>query len=319
MHGMGYGPVIPDVARAKIELTGEGKFRLYSGVVDMGQGNAGTYLQMAGAWLNQDASGLELVLPDTGRTLPSGSASASRTTYTFGNALLGAAQALKKNIVFQAASMLRLERPDELHLVPGQVLHEPTGKTISLSDLAGTLDEGKRISIFEFTAPTCPERPTSDPNLQLHGIPHLIFSYGAHLAYVEVDELTGQAEVKKYLSVTDCGRVINPQVYEQQMQGAIAQGLGLAIFEDFKVEQGRVRTPDLATYIIPTALDLPDMETLAVEIPEPSGPFGMKGAGEIGIDGPLPAVANSVAEAIGKRIFQSPLTAERILSAMKNK
>jgi CO/xanthine dehydrogenase Mo-binding subunit len=94
--------------------------------------------------------------------------------------------------------------------------------------------------------------------------------------------------------------------------------LGLAVFEDFKVEQGRVQTPDLATYIIPTALDLPDMETLAVEIPEPSGPFGMKGAGEICIDGPLPAVANAVAEAIGKRIFQSPLTAERILLAMGN-
>ena len=122
MHGMGYGPIIPDVARAKIELTGEGKFRLYSGVVDMGQGNASTYLQMAGALLNQEASGLELVLPDTGRTLPSGSASASRTTYTFGNALLGAAEALKKNILLQAASMLRLERPDELTLIPGQVI-----------------------------------------------------------------------------------------------------------------------------------------------------------------------------------------------------
>lgn len=318
MHGMGYGPIIPDVARAKIELTLEGKFRIYSGVVDMGQGNASTYLQMAGALLNQEASGLELVLPDTGRALPSGSASASRTTYTFGNALLGAAQALKESLLKQASGLLKIERPDDLHLVPGRVLYGPTGKTISLSDLAGTLEEGKRISIFEFTAPTCLERPTSDPNLQLHGIPHLIFSYGAHLAYVEVDELTGRVDVKNYLSVTDCGRVINPQVYEQQMQGAIAQGLGFAIFEDFKVEQGRVRTPDLATYIIPTALDLPDMETLTVEIPEPSGPFGMKGAGEIGIDGPLPAVANALAEAIGKRVCQSPLTAERILSAMGN-
>ncbi len=76
-----------------------------------------------------------------------------------------------------------------------------------------------------------------------------------------------------------------------------------------------MRTPDLATHIIPTALDLSDMETLAVEIPEPSGPFGMKGAGEIGIGGPLPAVA----EAIGKRIFSAPLTAEKSLSAMGNK
>ena len=170
---------------------------------------------------------------------------------------------------------------------------------------------------FEFTAPTCPERPPLTRTCRSSNTPS-IFPYGAHLAYVEVDELTGQVEVKKYLSVTDCGRVINPQVYEQQMQGAVAQGLGLAIFEDFRVEQGRVRTPDLATYIIPTALDLPDMETLAVEIPEPSGPFGLKGAGEIGIDGPLPAVANAVAEPIGKRIFQAPLTTERILSAMGN-
>jgi CO/xanthine dehydrogenase Mo-binding subunit len=316
MHGMGYGPIIPDWGRAKIELTREGKFRLYCGVVDMGQGNASTYLQMAGALLNQEAPCIELVLPDTGRTLPSGSASASRTTYTFGNALIGAAKALKEQLRQQAALRLKIEKPDELHLVPGEVRHDPSGKRLSLSDLARGLDDSQRAGVCEFQAPTCGEEPTKDPNLRLHGIPHLIFSYGAHLTYVEVDELTGRVEVKKYLSVTDCGRVINPQSYEQQMQGGIAQGLGYALFEDFKVEQGRVRTPDLATYIIPTAVDLPDMETLAVEIPEPSGPFGLKGAGEIAIDAPLPAVANALAQAIGKRIFRSPLTAERILQAL---
>ncbi len=316
MHGMGYGPVIPDWGRAKIELTPEGKLRLYCGVVDMGQGNASTYLQMAGALLNQEAPCIELVLPDTGRTLPSGSASASRTTYTFGNALVGAAEALKNQILRQAALRLKIEKPEELLLVPGEVRHGPSGKSLSLSDLARGLDDSQRVGVFEYQAPTCGEEPTRDPNLRLHGIPHLIFSYGAHLAYVEVDELTGQAEVRKYLSVTDCGRVINPQAYEQQMQGGIAQGLGFALYEDFKVEEGRAQTKGLATYIIPTAVDLPDMETLAVEIPEPSGPFGLKGAGEIAIDAPLPAVANAVARAIGRRITRSPLTAERILQAL---
>lgn len=317
MHGLGYGPVIPDVARAKIELTIEGKFRIYSGVVDMGQGNANTYLQMAGALLNQEAVDLDLVLPDTERSLPSGSASASRTTYTFGNALIAAGQALKEAILKQAASMLGIVGQEELCLLPGRVAHGPTGREIALSNLAQSLDDSARRTTSEFQAPTCQETPTQDQNLRLHGIPHLIFSYGAHLVAVEVDELTGQVEVANYLSVTDCGRVINPQAYEQQMQGGIAQGLGYALYEDFKIEQGRVQTPDLATYIIPTAQDVPDMETLAVEIPEPSGPFGLKGAGEIAMDGPLPALGNAVADAIGKRIFRSPLTAERVLRAMK--
>jgi len=316
MHGMGYGPIIPDWGRAKIELTPEGKFRLYSGVVDMGQGNAGTYLQMAGALLNQEADAFELVLPDTDRTLPSGSASASRTTYTFGNALISAAQILKEQLLQQAALMLKIKGPEDLHLIPGKILYQPTGKTIFLSDLAKILDDSKRQAVYEYQAPTCREEPTQDPNLRLHGLPHLVFSYGANLVYVEVDELTGQVEVKKYLSVTDCGRVINPQVYEQQMQGGIAQGLGFALYEAFKVEQGRVLTPDLSTYIIPTAQDLPDMETLSVEIPEPSGPFGLKGAGEISIDGVLPAVANAVSQALGKRVFHSPITSEKVLAIL---
>lgn len=317
MHALGYGPVIPDVARAKVELTSEGRFRIYSGVVDMGQGNASTYLQMAGALLNQEAAGLEVVLPDTERTLPSGSASASRTTYSFGNALIGAVLALKETILKQAAAMLGVIRQEELDLLPGLVTHEPTGREIALSSLARNLDDSERMTTSEFQAPTCQQIPTQDRDLRLHGIPHLIFSYGAHLVAVEVDELTGQVEVTSYLSVTDCGRVINPRIYEQQMQGGIAQGLGYALYEDFKIEQGRVQTPDLATYIIPTAQDLPEIETLAMEIPEPSGPFGLKGAGEIAIDGPLPALANAVADAIGKRIFRSPLTAERVLLAMK--
>jgi CO/xanthine dehydrogenase Mo-binding subunit len=313
MHGMGYGPVIPDVARARIELTGQGRFRIYSGVVDMGQGNASTYLQVAGALLNQEASALELVLPDTKQCLPSGSASASRTTYTFGQALILAVQDLKTNLLSGAASKLKLEKPEGLELFPGLIRHRSTGREIFLADLCRSLDPAKKEVIREFQAPTCPARPSQDQNLQLHGLPHLIFSYGAHLVYVEVDELTGRVEVKKYLSVTDCGPVINPQIYEQQMQGGIAQGLGYALYEDFKVKEGRVETANLATYIIPTARDVPDMEIRAVEIPEPSGPFGLKGAGEIAIDGPLPAVANALADALGKRIFQSPITAERVM------
>jgi CO/xanthine dehydrogenase Mo-binding subunit len=319
MHGMGYGPIVPDYGNAKIELTEEGRFRIYSGVVDMGQGNATTYLQMVGSLLNQDPSHLELALPDTARTLPSGSASASRTTYTFGNAVIGAAQSLKHRILERAVGLFKAEEMEEVRLMPGSIRHTPTGKEILLSDLAKILDESERVATHTFQAPVAKQFPTEDQALRLHGIPHTIFSYGAHLARVEVDELTGEVDVKGYLAVSDCGRVINPQLLEQQIQGGIVQGLGYALCEDFIVQKGEVQTKSLTTYIIPTSLDLPELESIPVEIEEPSGPFGLKGAGEIAIDGPLPAVANAIADAIGIRTFCSPMTGERVLKALEKK
>ncbi len=317
--GMGYGPVVLDYANAKVELTEEGKFRVFSGVVDMGQGNASTYLQIVGHILNQDLSRLELVLPDTGRTLPSGSASASRTTYTFGNALIEAAQSLKDRILKRAMDLFMTDAKETTSLIPGGIRDLTKNKEISLLDLARSLDASEKVATGFFQAHVAEEFPTEDQTLRLHGIPHTIFSYGAHLACVEVDELTGEVEVKKYLAVSDCGKVINPQIFEQQIQGGIAQGLGYALCEDFIVRTGEVQTKNLTTYIIPTSLDVPDLDSIPVELEEPSGPFGLKGAGEIAIDGPLPAVANAIADACGIRIFRSPLTGERVLKALKEK
>lgn len=320
MHGMGYGPIVPDCGNAKIEITEQGTFRVFSGVVDMGQGNAATYLQIAGSILNQDGDHMELVQPDTARTLPSGSASASRTTYTFGNALIGAAGALKERLLRAAALVAdRGGDGEDFTLAPGALVHRRTGQALPLAQVARILPESERISVFTFQAPVAAARPTADQNLQLHGIPHHIFSYGAHLACVEIDELTGKVEVRHYLAVSDCGTIINPQIVEQQIQGGIAQGLGYALSEDFVVAQGRMATPDLSSYIIPTALDIPDLGTLAVELPEETGPCGLKGAGEIAMDGPLPALANAVADACGVRLFHYPLTAERVLQALAEK
>jgi CO/xanthine dehydrogenase Mo-binding subunit len=316
MHGMGYGSVVPDVANAKIELTRKGGFRIFSGIVDMGQGNGSTYLQIAGDLLNQDMTRFELVLPDTDRTLPSGSASASRTTYAFGNALIGACGMLKKRLMEKTADLLMAEGPTELALIPGRVRHLPTGKEIPLTRIAAALDLAERIAVFRFQAPVSHEEITKDPVLRLHGIPHLIFSYGAHLACVEVDELTGMVEVKRYMAVSDSGRILNPQTFEQQIHGAVAQGLGYALCEDFIVKKGVVKSQDLATYIIPGALDVPDIESIVVECPEHTGPFGLKGAGEIAMDAPLPAIANALCDATGIRVFSQPMTPERVLSVM---
>ena len=319
MQGMGYGPLIPDTANAKIELTQEGLFRVFCGVVDMGQGNASTYLQIAGEILNQGLSGMELVLPDTARTLPSGSSSASRTTFTYGNALITASKTMKKRLLERASDLLMAKGPEEMTLVPGRVRHIPSGKEMPLSALAGILSDAERTSVARYRTPSAKDSPTRDPNLSLHGIPHIIFSYAAHAAFVEVDTLTGLIEVKGYLAVTDCGRVLNPQIFEQQIQGGIAQGLGYALCEELKTDRGVIRTPDLGTYIIPTSIDLPDMESAAVELHEEMGPFGLKGAGEIAMNGPFAAVANAIADACGIRIFEGPMTPERVLGALEKK
>ena len=313
-HAMGYPPIVPDVANAKIELTEEGKIRVYAGVVDMGQGNASTYLQMAGEILGQDITGMELVLPDTERTLPSGSSSASRTTYTYGNALIKAANTLKMRIFEKILPLIQGSDVNEFILAPDRVIHPPTGKEVSLKEASRFFSESERVCIDTFTMPV-----VKGMNDVIYMGPHLIYSYGAHLVYVEIDRLTGEAEVKDYLAITDAGKVINPQVFEQQIQGAIAQGLGYALYEDYRVdEEGVHLTRDLATYIIPTSMDIPEMTSIPVETVEESGPFGMKGAGEIAMSGPLPAVANAIYDACGVRIPDPPFTPEKILMTMQD-
>jgi CO/xanthine dehydrogenase Mo-binding subunit len=196
-------------------------------------------------------------------------------------------------------------------------MHLPSGREIELSKMAQMLNDDERVAIHHFRAPTARDTLDIEDDLKLHGLPHTLFSYGAHVACVEVDELTGAVEVKHYLAVHDCGKVINPQIYDQQIQGGIAQGLGFALYEEFEVQDGRILTPDLFTYTIPTAADVPEIVSIPVEIHEPTGPFGLKGVGEIATSGPLPAIANGVADACDIRLFRSPLSAESIRMAIQ--
>jgi CO/xanthine dehydrogenase Mo-binding subunit len=281
----------------------------------MGQGNAATYLQMAGDILNQRVDDLSAVLPDTDQTLPACSSAASRTTYTYGNALIAAAGRLRERILDHAAVMLMAGGREDFDLVPGAARHLSTGRDISLDRLAAAMPHESRVSTHYWRAPTAKDKLDVELTAAL-GIPHTIFSYATHLARIEVDELTGRIDVLDYLAATDAGRVLNPQLYEQQVQGGIVQGLGYALCEDYMVDEGRGLTPNLATYILPTAVDAPDMVSEPVETLEATGPCGMKGVGEIPINGPLPAVANAVADACGVRTFRAPLTPERILEAL---
>ena len=315
-NAMGYGRGLPDSAIAKVELTPDGTIRLYCGVSDMGQGNATAFFQIAGQILRQQDTAIELIQPDTAKTLPSGSASAGRTTYTYGNALIRACEELHRRIVGRAALGLLVDTLDDLELLPGRVRHPATGREIPLALLAATMTEPERICISQFLMPVVKDVPDTGKAFVI-GFPHLLFSHATHLACVEVDELTGTIDIKAYLAATEAGRVLNPQSFEQQVQGAIAQGIGYALSEDVLLQEGRILNPDFATYIIPGALDIPEMISLAVEAYEPTGPYGMKGVGEVGMNGPLPAIAGALADACGIHMTRSPLTAQRVLAALQ--
>ncbi len=314
-NAMGYGRGLPDTAVAKIELTPAGRIIVYSGVSDMGQGNATAFAQIAAATLNQTADMIDLIQPDTERTLPSGSAAASRTTYTYGNALIRACADMRRRILGRAAMFLLVDRLEDLELLPGGVRHVATGRELPLAMLAATLTDPERFCVYQYLMPVVPDPPATGKAFKI-GFPHLLFSYGCHLACIEVDELTGEVAVKEYLAVTEAGRIINPQTSVQQVQGAVAQGIGYALCEELQVDGGIIRTENLGEYIIPTALDLPDIKTSFVEIYEETGPYGMKGIGEVAANGPLPAIANALVDAGGAPVNRSPLTRERVLASL---
>lgn len=314
-NAAGYGGKVRDSAIAKVELSPEGEIVVHNAVSDMGQGNSSAFVQMAGQILGQDASNVRLRQPDTLTAYPSGSSSAGRTTYTFGNALIRACQELKARLINRAGLLLFTDSDHELRLVPGRVIHPPSKREVPLAQLAGFMPHEDRVCISQFVAPVCREVPDSSRGFFI-GFPHLIFAYGAHLARIQVELDTGIIRVCDYLAVTDGGRVINPAMFHQQVQGGVAQGLGYALTEELVTREGRVVNDNLGSYLIPGAMDVPEIVSIPCPGEEESGPFGMKGIGEVAMNGPLPAVANALADACGVRLSQGPLTPVRVLAAL---
>jgi CO/xanthine dehydrogenase Mo-binding subunit len=142
------------------------------------------------------------------------------------------------------------------------------------------------------------------------------FTFGAHAVEVAVDTETGEITLLKSAACHDVGRAINPVAVEGQIQGGSAQGLGYALMEEVVVEEGVIQTPSLAEYLIPTSRDIPTTEAIILESGTGLGPFGAKGIGEPSLTPAAPAVANAVANAIGVRIYELPLTPERVLEAL---
>ncbi len=285
-------------SRMRVGLSPAGTLTLYSGALDIGQGSNTIMVQIAADALGLPAAQFSLVTGDTDLTADAGKTSASRQTFVSGKAAEKAGQDLRQQI-------LRLANagPEAVLSLEGATLSVRDGAEVRTIDLvtAGTLmGEGT------FDPPTTP----LDADGQ--GVPYATYGFAAQLAEVEVDIELGTVKVLRIVAAHDVGRAINPTLVEGQIQGGVAQGLGLALMEEYLPG----RTENLHDYLIPTVGDVPEIECILIEDREPLGPSGAKGIGEPALVPTAPAILGAVHHATGVRAHRVPLLPHRLREAI---
>ncbi|HIP99746.1 TPA: hypothetical protein EYH33_04340 [Candidatus Bipolaricaulota bacterium] len=300
MQGSGITGI--DMATATIMMNENGSFRLLVGATDIGTGSDTILAQIAAEVLGVPVERISIYSSDTDFTPFDTGAYASSTTYVSGMAVLRAAQEVRRKILEVAAGMLA-EPPQDLKLAEERVTSTKTGKSVTLSEVGHralyVADQQHIIASASFV-------PEESPP-----------PFAAFFCEVAVDTDTGLVRVERFVAAADCGVAIHPKLAAGQLEGAIVQGIGHALMEELLfTEKGRCLNANLFDYKIPSALDVPEIEVVLVDSEEPTGPLGAKSIAEVGINGPLPAIANAIYDAVGVRLFRAPFTPARVLSAL---
>jgi CO/xanthine dehydrogenase Mo-binding subunit len=301
-----------DGSGAHLNVYRDGSVRICVGGTEMGQGLLTVLSQIAADSLGVPVESIHVDRADTSVVPDSGPSVASRTTLMTGNAVIDAAGKLKEAMGEVAADMLGVGA-GEIEFRDGLVGTDDA--TVTFAELA----EQCWVKNVNTAADGWYAAPASTFDEDGQGDAYAVYSYATHVAEVEVDTETGDVTVERMTAVHDVGRVLNPVTLEGQIEGGVLQGVGMALFEEMKTEGGAVVTPDLSTYIIPTAMDTPDIVSEFVEHPYSRGPFGAKGIGETPAMPGAVAIANAVANATGLRLNELPLTPERITRALRER
>ncbi|MBT8416509.1 MAG: molybdopterin-dependent oxidoreductase, partial [Silicimonas sp.] len=274
------------------------------GAVDIGQGANTVIAQIFAEALGVPVDTITLVGADTDITPDGGKTSASRQTFVSGNAARLTGQALRRRIL----ERVNAEEDARLVFGEGQITVEGASShhRIALAALPDT--DG-----YVFEAVETYDPPTRPLDASGQGEPYAQYGYAAHVAEVEVDITLGTVRVVGYTAAHDVGRAINPLLIEGQVQGGIAQGLGMALMEEYLPG----RTENLHDYLIPTIGDIPPIETIIIEEPDEHGPYGAKGLGEHVLIPTTPAILNAIRHATGARITRTPATPSRVLAAIR--
>jgi CO/xanthine dehydrogenase Mo-binding subunit len=302
LHMQGSGIPLIDMGAATIKMNDDGSFHLLVGATDLGTGSDTILGQIAAEVLGVGLDRIVVYSSDTDFTPFDTGAYASSTTYVTGKAVERAAREVAEQIRRVAAAMLKADAAG-LALGDGRVT-APGGRSVTLAEVCTRAYYGADQFQIGATASCVPEE--SPP-------PFL-----ASFAEVEVDVETGHVRLLDYVAAVDCGTPINPRMAEGQVEGALANGIGYALTEEYLFTAGgKVRNADLSRYKIPGTLDLPPLRVILVDSYEPTGPMGAKSIAEIGINGPIPSIANAIYHAVGLRLTRTPFTPERVWRALR--
>jgi CO/xanthine dehydrogenase Mo-binding subunit len=309
-----YGRIVwlHDWASAWVGFEMDGSVVVRTGAPDVGAGQASSLCQIAAEILGVPVERVCVHISDSALTPLAGTTTATRQLMMSGNAVLRAATELRDQILRVAGQLL--ETPAALLQVGDGQIKAPDGRAVSLVQV---LRECARAGVPRSAFATY-HAPAGDPiNLERGGgrvFPD--FTYGAHAVEVEVDTETGAVRVRRYVACHDVGQAINPQSVEGQIQGGAVMGLGYALLEKVALDQGNNLSTSFSAYLIPTAMDVPDVVPVVVESGEGMGPFGARGIGEPPVGPPAAAVANAVYDAVGVRLAELPMWPEAVVRAL---
>jgi CO/xanthine dehydrogenase Mo-binding subunit len=260
---------------------------------------------------------VKIYIADTALTPLAGTTTATRQLYMSGNATLLAAREIRKTLLKKAGEILETD-PDRLDLADRRVIHKDSEeKGLSLAEIVkACASEG--LPLYNVALFKAPFRNLTQ-FVRIEGQVFPDFTFGTHAVEVAVDEDTGVVNVQKLAACYDVGRAINSLSVEGQIEGGAVYALGYGLSEEIVIREGKIQTPSFAEYLIPTSLDAPEVRTIVLESGDGVGPFGAKGIGEPSVNSVAPAIANAVYDAVGVRIRDLPITAEKIFKALRKK
>jgi xanthine dehydrogenase molybdenum-binding subunit len=307
-----YSPMLKSTERsignAVLKANIDGTFHLLLGIADIGQGLRTVMAQIAAEALGCGIDEIELTLADTSTTPWGTSTAASRSTMETGGAVKEAADEMRGRLLELASEIMGVEAGD---------LTAKEGTVYSQSD------SGRGLTFGEILRnPTVYRRGDNEiVTKATYSVPRFISPFGAQFAEVEVDTETGQVRVVKVVAASDVGRAIHPKSVEGQLEGGIHLGIGYALCEELRIdpETGKCLNPNFMDYKLMRASDMPEIEIIIVEPVDPYSVYGVKGVGEMAAIPTAPAVRNAIFNATGAKVFSLPLTAERVLRALKEK
>ncbi|MEE8441285.1 MAG: molybdopterin cofactor-binding domain-containing protein, partial [Spirochaetia bacterium] len=292
-----------DMGGASLKLNEDGSFNLFVGATDLGTGSDTILVQIAAEALGVPPERIEILSSDTDLTPFDVGAYASSTTYISGGAV--------KKCALAMVDQLRTVAGEALEVGKETLTHERECFTDPASGKSFTFEQ---IGYRSFYAANQAQLQANASHTSEVSPPPFL----AQFAEVEVDPETGIVQVIEFVSAVDCGRAINPILAEGQIEGAAVNGISFALSEQFVFNRdGRVTNAAFGRYGMYTTADMPKMQTFLVPSEEETGPYGAKSVGEIGINGPAPAIANAIYDAVGVRLYNLPMTPERVYRALR--